>query len=180
MGDHEFSCFHLTAREARAVARLMTASPRVVSREKLTKAVYADGPAPKSDRIPSLVCALRKKLAAHGVSIETKRGKGYRLSKAMAERLAAIGAPAGAAQRRNTVQTHAAPEAPVSAVAPAPGRLSTTFIQGGGLRLRERFAGLARRYSLAGVLASIAGSRSPVPGAIDFARGRDGAFEMRN
>jgi DNA-binding winged helix-turn-helix (wHTH) protein len=80
MRDDDFSPFRLTAKEARLLAHLMKASPRAASRPELTESVYAGGVAPRTDRIPSLVCALRKKLAAHGVAIETKRGKGYRLT----------------------------------------------------------------------------------------------------
>jgi DNA-binding winged helix-turn-helix (wHTH) protein len=176
MRDQVFSQFRLTAKETRLLARLMKASPRAVSRDKLTAAVYAGGAAPKSDRIPSLVCALRKKLAAHGVAIGTKRGKGYCLSAEMAARVAAIGAAPALAAGRNAPALR---PSLASVVAPAACRLPLTFMQSGGLRLRERLANLARRYPFAGALAAFAGSRSPEPTAIEFARRRDGVFEMR-
>lgn len=139
----------------------------------------AGGAAPKSDRIPSLVCALRKKLAAHGVAIETKRGKGYRLSAEMAARLAAIGASPALAAGRNLPALRLTPEPSAAIVAPAADRLPLTFMQSGGLWLRERLADLARRYSFAGAFPAFAGRRSPEPAAIEFARRRDRVFEMR-
>ncbi|TDX60779.1 transcriptional regulator [Methylosinus sp. sav-2] len=178
MRDDDFLPFRLTAKEARLVAHLMKASPRAASRAELTQSVYAGAAAPRTDRIPSLVCGLRKKLAAHGVSIETKRGKGYRLSAAMAERVAAIGAAPAASAGRRARQLGAAPITP-AATAPAPAKLPPTFMQGGGLRLRERVTDLARRYSLARALVAIAGVRPVETGAIEFARRRDGVFEMR-
>lgn len=68
----------LTAQEARLLAYLAHAAPRVVSRSELAEHVYDRDHEPDSNVIDVQVSRLRRKLgAAH---IETLRGQGYRLT----------------------------------------------------------------------------------------------------
>lgn len=67
----------LTAQEARLLAYLMHAAPRVVSRSELAEHVYDRDHEPDSNVIDVQVSRLRRKLGA--TRIVTLRGQGYRL-----------------------------------------------------------------------------------------------------
>ncbi|MBU3887214.1 helix-turn-helix domain-containing protein [Methylosinus sp. KRF6] len=136
--------------ETRIVARLRRARNRFVSRRKLAEAVYGDQG--KVASLSSAVARLRRK----GVSVEAKRGNGYRLAAAP---------PAGV-------------PAPVASTATL--RLPPTLSQTLGPTLVAGVRGLARRYALADIarraVALVAG-RGPCIGAIELVR-RDGVYEL--
>jgi hypothetical protein len=85
----------LSTKERAVLARLALASPATASRESLAGAARGKGAKPKSDRVSPIVCALRKKLAALGFVIETKRGAGYRLPEAFKAKALALACRAG-------------------------------------------------------------------------------------
>lgn len=68
----------LTAQEFRLLSHLIQASPRIVSRTELSEYVYDRDQEPDSNVIDVQISRLRRKLGND--SIQTIRGKGYRLS----------------------------------------------------------------------------------------------------
>lgn len=82
----------LTQTEAVVLATIQ-ASPDGASKNRIFNAVYAlrgDREQPEIKIIDIFVCKLRKKLAAHGIGIETVWGWGYRMSRESRERLQAM------------------------------------------------------------------------------------------
>lgn len=73
----------LTKCEENLLAALMQAGGAVKSKEQLLAAAYADryglGEEPDIKIIDVFVCKLRKKLAPHGIQVETVWGRGYLL-----------------------------------------------------------------------------------------------------
>lgn len=67
----------LTAQEARLIAYLMQAAPRIVSRTELSEHVYQSDHEPDSNVIDVQISRLRRKFGRE--RIETLRGQGYRL-----------------------------------------------------------------------------------------------------
>ncbi len=83
----------LTSHESRLLGVLKKA-PGAVSKEGLMNIVYhervTDGEVPEVKIVDVFVCKLRKKLKPLGIEIVTHWGRGYSLSRAGKDRLAAI------------------------------------------------------------------------------------------
>ncbi len=69
----------LTPLEFGVVSELTAAEGRVVTRDRLLAAVWGQ-PYEGSNRIDSLIRALRRKMGAHAAAIETVKGHGYRFA----------------------------------------------------------------------------------------------------
>jgi hypothetical protein len=86
--------FKLSPTEARALMQLMQHGQ--VSREALHAAMSPDGiPVSQIKGIDVVVCKMRKKLAPHGIEIETRWGQGFWLADGTRDRIRKILADAG-------------------------------------------------------------------------------------
>ncbi len=73
---------HLTPMESRILSRLFEGSPHIVIRKRLMTYLHGIDSDRASDKTLDVhVCNIRRKIASFGVTIETRYGEGYSISK---------------------------------------------------------------------------------------------------